>query len=121
MTPIGAERLVAATLAQFAPLKEYDAWLYPTDPNRLSTAEHHHEAWRAWATEATAVIAQAGSVMADGASIAEFGSLREKLSETRAMLRMTPAVIRQRYEQAQRGEVYSLEEVRRELRAEHRR
>jgi len=115
-TPVIAGRWVAAALAHAAALREYDQWLYTSDPARVPAAEHLHDAWRLWAQEAQAVLGEADALAAVGHEIPDIGMLRDILDRTRAFLKMAPAVIMERYAQAHRGEVYSVEEARRELR-----
>ena len=121
LTPLVATRWVSAALAHAAALQEYDGWLYPTDPARQGAAERLHEAWRSWADDAQAVLREAEPLVAGGNVIPDLDTLRNLIGRARGILRMTPALIIQRYQQAQRGEVYSIEEVRRELRTGDRR
>ncbi len=117
LTPIVAERWVAAALAHAAALRAYDGWLFPTDPALQAAGERLHEAWRCWADDAQSIVREAEPLTANGNGIPCLDELRNVARRTRATLRMTPALIIQRYQQVQRGEVYPIEEVRRELRA----
>ena len=120
-TPAAAERWVAASLAQASALHAHDALLYPRDPQRQTDSERLHEAWRSWADGAEALLRHAEAVRAGGQTVARVDELRDEVGHVIAMLQLTPAVIAQRREQVRRGEVYSVQEVRRELRAGHRR
>ena len=121
LTPPVAGRWVEAALAHAAALREYDGWLYPTDPARQPAAERLHEAWRSWVDDAQAVLREAEPLLAAGNEIPDLDTLRDQVGRTRAMLRMTPALISHRQQQVQRGEVHPIEEVRRELRTGSRR
>jgi hypothetical protein len=121
LTPSVAERWIVAALAQAAALHEHDAWLYPIDPSRQAAAEQLHDAWRDWAEGAEALLHQVESLQSSGQKIASLDQLRDAVGHTQAMLGMPPGIIAQRRARAQAGDVVSLEEVRRELRAGHRR
>lgn len=116
-TSVVAERWITASLAYAAALRAYDGWLYPTDPANQAAAERLHEAWRCWVDDAEVVLHETELLTENGEEIPGLDELRNLALLTRATLRMTPALIIQRYQQVQRGEVYSIEEVRRELRA----
>jgi len=105
-------RWVSAALAHADALSAYDRWLYPRDPGRQAAAERLHEAWQAWVDDAEAVLRQAIDQDIPGIE-----SLRDQVCIRQGMLKMPPALIAQRREQVARGEVHSMEEVRRELRA----
>jgi hypothetical protein len=121
LTPGAAERWITASLAQATALHEHDGWLYPTDPQRQVASERLHEAWRSWADDAEALLHRAEAVRAAGHPVARLDDLRDEVGRARAMLQLTPSMIAQRREQVRRGEAYPVEEVRRELRAGHRR
>src|SRR5687767_11023471 len=112
-TPAAAERWVAASLAEASALHEHDGWLYPTDPQRQAAAERLHEAWREWANRAEVLLRHAEAVLAAGHAVKRLDDLREKVGHITAMLQLSPAVIAQRREQVRRGDVFSVEEVRR--------
>ena len=116
LTPVVAERWVAAALAYAAALRAYDGWLFPTEPAYQAAAERLHDAWRCWADDAQSILREAEPLTADGNEIPGLDELRKVARRTRATLRMTPALTIHRYQQVQRGEVYPIEEVRRELR-----
>ena len=121
ITPTATERWVAASLAEASALHEHDGWLYPTDPQRQAAAERLHRAWREWADRGEVFLRHAEAVRAAGHTVAQLDDLRDEVGQITAMLQLGPAVIAQRREQARRGDVFSVEEVRRELRAGHRR
>jgi hypothetical protein len=113
LTPDIAERWVGAALAHAEALRAYDGWLFPTDPGRQAAAERLHEAWRCWADDAQSILREADSLTANENQIPGLDELRKVVRQTRATLRLTPALIVQRCQQVERGEVYSIEEVRR--------
>ena len=117
LTPHAAERWIAAALAQSVALHEHDAWLYPTDPGRQSGAERLHDAWRHWADDAEALVRQAEVLQSPSQEIVGLDQLRDAVGRIQAVIKMSPATIARRRQQAQNGEVYPVEEVRRELRA----
>jgi len=121
ITVDAVERWIAAILAHAAALHVYDHRLYPREPERQASAEHLHDAWRQWVEDAEAVLAQARTLGRRDGEITGFEALRDEIGFKKAMLRMPPALIARRREQVMRGEVYSAEEVRRELRAGSRR
>ncbi|HZL35625.1 MAG TPA: hypothetical protein VFC78_09975 [Tepidisphaeraceae bacterium] len=121
LTPGVAGRWIAAALAQAAALHEHDGWLYPIDPARQPGAERLHDAWREWAHGAEALVRQAESLQYVGQEIPGLDQLRDSVGWAQAMTAMPPALIAQRRRQAHEGDVYSVEEVRRELRAGFRR
>jgi hypothetical protein len=115
LTPIMAERWVAAALATARALHEYDRWLYPVDPARLRAAEELHAAWRRWTEDAEALLQQIRTL--SPAKIPDVDLLCDEIGRMGSMLRLSPTLIAKRYEQVLRGEARSFEEVRRELRA----
>jgi hypothetical protein len=106
---------VAAALAHAAALREYDGWLYPTDAAHQVAAERLHKAWQCWADDAQAVLGEAEALAVEGSGIPGLDELRDLAGRTRAILWMSPTLVIQRYQPVQRGEVYPIEEVRREL------
>lgn len=116
LNPRVVQRWVAAALAQAAALREHDGWLYPTDPSKQATAERLHGAWCLWADDAEALLYRAQSVSSGGQAVAGLDELRDAVGRARAILGLPPALIARRREQAMRGEVHPIEEVRRELR-----
>jgi len=112
-----AERWIAAALAHASALHEYDRWLYPSDPAKLQTAEQLHAAWQRWVDDAQTVFEMAEAITTSDREIPGLSVLRDDICRIQCMLQMTPALIARRHEQVDRGEVYSAEEVRRELRA----
>lgn len=117
LTPAVAARWIVAALAQAAALHEHDEWLYPIDPARQPGAERLHGAWRQWAEDAEVLVRQAESLQSTRQEIAGLDQLRDAVGCAQAVIAMPPAMIARRRQQAQNGEVYSIEEVRRELRA----
>lgn len=112
-----AQRWVAAALTYATALSAYDRWLYPRDPARETAAQHLHDAWRAWLEDAETVVQQTETLTASDKEIPGLDALQDEISFRQGMLQMSPALISHRRQQVERGEVYSMEEVRRELRA----
>lgn len=112
-----ARRWVKATLAQAQALAAYDCWLYPRDPARQADAQRLHDAWKGWVEDAEAVVRNGQSLSAAVDTDLDLEPLLDEICSRKAMLKMTPALIARRREQVERGEVYSAEEVRRELRS----
>jgi hypothetical protein len=61
------------------------------------------------------VLGEAEALAVEGSGIPGLDELRDLAGRTRAILWMSPTLVIQRYQQVQRGEVYPIEEVRREL------
>lgn len=114
LTPRGAGRWVAASLAQAAALREHDGSLYPTDPARLPRAERLHAAWRQWADDAEALLRRVEAMHAT-AAVAGLDDLRDAVGRAQAMLQLTPAAAAERRARAAGGDVFPPAEVRREL------
>jgi hypothetical protein len=114
LTPEAAERWVAAALAEAAALREHDDQLYPPadDPEALRTAESFRDAWRQWADDADALLAR---LSGDGTVVAGAADLDYAVGLARAMLTLSPQAMQRRREQVARGDVHTIEEVRREL------
>ena len=115
LTPRMAERWVAASLAVARALHEHDDRLYPVDPARLPAAEQLHDTWRGWTEDAEALLRQIEALAP--AKIPDIDLLCDEIGRIGSMLGLPPRLIAQRHEQVLRGEVRSMEEVRRELRA----
>ncbi len=112
-----AQRWVAAALAHATALAAYDSWLYPREPAQQAAALHLHDAWRGWVEDAETVLRQAEALTTTDDEMPGLDVLQDEVGFRQAMLDMPPALIARRREQVERGEVYSVEEVRRELRA----
>lgn len=112
LTPGAAERWVAAALAEAAALREHDDLLYPPtdDPKDLETAESFRASWRQWADDADALLARLSEGDVPGAADLDYA-----VGLARAMLKVSPRAMQRRREQVVRGEVHTVEEVRREL------
>jgi hypothetical protein len=117
LTPDARDRWVAAMLAQETALRAHDARLYPHDPALMPAAERLHDAWRSWAEDAEAVLQEAQAFRkACRGVVARLDELRDAVGRALSMQQLPPSLIAKRREQVARGEVYSIEEVRRELR-----
>jgi len=112
-----AQRWVAAALAHARALAAYDDRLYPRDPAQQISAQHLHDAWRGWVEDAETVLRQAEALTSTDDEMPGLEALQDEIGFRQAMLDMPPALIAHRREQVERGEVFSVEEVRRELRA----
>jgi hypothetical protein len=110
------ERWVAAVLAQSAALREHDRWLYAKDASQLPSANRLHAAWREWADGAQELLRRAEEFQSTGSQISGLDQLRGAIGRTLTILDFSPELALKRREQAERGEVYTIEEVRRELR-----
>jgi len=119
LTSAMAQRWIIAALAVARALHEHDAGLYPADPICLPAARELYDAWRRWSEGADALLHRA-RLLSD-AEIPEMNLLRDEIGRIQSMLGMPPDLIAKRREQALRGDVRPLEEVRRELRAGDRR
>jgi hypothetical protein len=115
------ERWVSAALSEAAALRDLDDQLYPDvdDPDRLDRARKLHATWRHWADQAGALLRR---VLADDPSVRtrhDIVQLRQEVGWARALVEQPPEMILQRLKEAMDGDVMTLEEVRRELRARH--
>lgn len=115
LSPEAAEHWIAAALAEAAALRQHDDRLFPeqNDPELLSAAHRLHESWMRWADDAESLLdhlAYPHSVSAD-----QMQALRDAVGRARAMLKLSPELILARREQIARGNVLTIEEVRREL------
>src|SRR4051812_21037477 len=77
LTAASLGRWVAASLAQAAALREHDSWLYPSDPDRLESANRLHEAWRRWLEDAEGLLHIIESMAGSGAGIVGHDELRD--------------------------------------------
>lgn len=116
-----AQSWVAATLAQAAALRQHHASLYPRDAARQAAAERLHQAWYAWLDDAKVVLQRCESSGASAPDIPGVAALRDEIARAEALAQLPPSLIARRRQQVERGEVYTLDEVRRELRTGSRR
>jgi hypothetical protein len=114
-----AEAWIAAALAEARALRQHDAQIYPVsqDPEQMRIAEELHAAWRRWAEQAGVLYDRVRPVLENRQHVIGADDLSYCLARARAMLSITPAQMLAREEQVRRGEVKTLEEVRRELRS----
>ena len=116
---------IAACLAEYQALRQYDDHLYPPggDAAGLATARRLHSALDAWATEAEALRTRVRQVLAEGAAppVVRADELDRAIGRTRATLRLTPERVIHSREQLARGETVGMEEVRRSHREAKRR
>lgn len=120
LTPEAAQRWVVVALAEAAALREHDDRLYPAgeDARGMQTADRLHDAWRHWADDADALLSQV-RVIPGGKSVPGGDELAYAVARARAMLKITPRSVCEAREQVRRGEVSTIQEVRRELGLEH--
>ena len=114
-------RWVSAELSKAMALRDLDDQLYPDeeDPARLDRARRLHAAWRLWAEEAGALLRR---VMSDSGSIRvrpDVLQLRQEIGWARALLQQSPELVLERLKKAKAGDVLTIAEARRELRAGH--
>ena len=114
-------RWVSAELARVAALRDLDDQLYPDegDPVRLDRARRLHAAWRHWAAEAGALLRR---ILSDGGPARERPDvlkLREEVALAEALVEQSPETVLESVREARAGDVMTLEEVRRGLRARH--
>lgn len=117
LSPDAATRWVAAALAEAAALRAHDDQLYPpaNDGGALEAAGRLHESWRGWADDAESLLDRLRQIGPGAQSVAGITDLEYAVGRARAMLKLAPESMNEAREQVRRGEVYSAEEVRREL------
>jgi hypothetical protein len=124
LTPATAERWVSAALAEAAALREYDDRLYPLtdDSGLLEAARRLHGAWQRWADEAEALLQRMGQRAERGPRVLGLDDLRFLIARSRALGKMPPDELASRHQRVQAGaaQVFTAEEVRRELGIAHR-
>jgi len=120
-SPEAAARWVDAALAESAALRVHDDLLYPAsrDPEQLRVAHGLHAAWTLWADDAERLLNRL-KLLPESQPVPRAGELFRAVGRARAMLQLTPEIMLKRQEQVERGEVLTLEEVRRELRLANR-
>lgn len=117
LTPKQAESWVAAALAEARALRQYDEQLYPpaSDQEALGVARELHRAWGDWLAEAQALAERLRPLMAAKPTVEGAEALETAMARARAVAGLTPDSMNARRDQVARGEVKSIEEVRREL------
>jgi hypothetical protein len=117
LTPLAAERWVAAALAEEAALREHDDALFPVagDDAAAAAAARLRGAWLRWANDADALLDALRRLTRGSGPIEGASRLDYDVGRARAMLSMTPELIQARRAQVDRGETFPMEEVRREL------
>ena len=113
-----AEHWVAAALAEARALRQYDDQMYPrdADPAALAVADGLHAAWAQWADQADALYDRIRPLLKERRHIDGADDLDHAIGRIRARLQVTPESHLQGLEEIRRGDVVSMEEVRRELR-----
>ena len=117
-----AEHWVAAALAEAKALRQHDSHLYPPSdaPAAMAASQRLHVAWAQWADAAQGLYDRVRPLLQSRQHVAGAHDLDYAIARTRAMLSIPPGAMVARDDQARRGIVKSVEEVRRELRVAHR-
>jgi len=112
--------LVDSLLAEYAGLRQLDEFLYPDREHRPErrVAQSLHAAWRQWADSAGLLLDRLGRLNRAGERFSRQEQLADAHGRTMAMLQITLERNDRACDQVKRGELVSVEEVRRELRAE---
>jgi dihydrodipicolinate synthase/N-acetylneuraminate lyase len=119
LTAQQAEHWVAAALAEARALQQHDQQLFPStgDQTSLRAAQHLHDAWKRWADDAEALYERIRPLLRARQHVAGAHDLDYAIGRARATVRIAPAEMLDREQRAQSGDVKTIEEVRRELRA----
>jgi hypothetical protein len=117
-----AEHWVAASLAEEKALRQHDSQLFadPRDPAARPLIEHLRDAWQHWAEHAEDLFDRIRKTDRNAGSVMGLHDLGYLIGRAKAMLQMTPDDFAKRLNQTERGEVLTIEEVRRELRSRDR-
>jgi hypothetical protein len=111
-----ADHWIQAALAEARALRQHDTRLYPLKPDAaaLSTATALHQAWKAWAENAEAILRRLPG--AAGASSAG-EELRTAIAHAHALAGISPqeALRRVRAVEGGQAKLFTTEEARREL------
>jgi hypothetical protein len=115
-----AEKLVAASLADFTRVREYEeqfAWAAPPrEPaDDLEVMQTVSRLYATWANEAEQVLARVG--LLGGRRLAGVDELRDAVGRTRARLTVTPEQLARAKEQVRQGRIVPAKELRDELHA----
>lgn len=118
-----AEHWIAAALEEAKALRQHDDKVFPAtgDPADMRAAEQLHQAWRQWADAADALYERLRPLLQSRHHLQGASDLQYAIARTRAMLKFSPAEMLAREEQVRRGDVKTMEEVKRELRIAPRR
>lgn len=109
---------VDALMAQNSALRKMDGHLFPvaSDAAARRMAAALRASWRQWAADAEQLLAQIRRLQQDGVQVVRALELTDAYGRAMAMLKLNPERIDHARQQARNGEVFTLEEVRRELR-----
>jgi hypothetical protein len=115
-----AEGWMTAALAEASALRLHDDKLWPISRNAadLEVAHQLRAVWAQWADDAERLLNRINVYSFPTGAIPHNGELIHALGRTRAMLKLTPEAMIDRQERVDRGDVMTIEEVRRELRLE---
>lgn len=113
-----AAALADALLAQHAGLRQVDGFLYPEaeDKRARRISQSLHVAWRRWADDAALLLDRLHRLAKMGARSDHLTELADAHGRAMALLSMTPERVDRARDQVKRGELISIEEVRRGLR-----
>jgi hypothetical protein len=122
LTAEQAEHWVAVAIAEAKALRQHDEQLFrdPRDPSARPLIDQLRAAWKQWSDEADELFERIRTTHRNAGSIMGLHDLGYMIGRAKAMLKMTPDVLAKRLEQVERGDVLTIEEVRRELRASNR-
>ena len=114
-----AEHWIAAALAEAKALRQHDEQLYPTSDDTAAMRAAHglHDAWRNWVDNSERLRARLRPLLDARRHVTGVHDLEHAIARAQATVQITPEAMLARREQVARGEVKTLEEVRRELRA----
>jgi hypothetical protein len=115
LTSAQSARWMKAAIAEAEALHEHDSQLYPLsdDESEMNVARDVHAAWQAWAKSSETMLRRLRS--SGGAASPEEEDLRYHLAFAGNLKAMPPEKVLGRHRQVERGEVYTVEEARREL------
>jgi hypothetical protein len=89
MTREQAEHWIAAKLAEWRALRQYDFYLFPKDEVGLADAHEVHLAWTRWADSADELYERLKPVFRPGLHVYGAADLYYAIGRTRAMLTVT--------------------------------
>jgi hypothetical protein len=114
-----AEHWVAAAIAEEKALRQHDDQLFadPRDPAARPLIEHLRDVWQHWVEHAEELYDRIRKLDGISSPVMGLHDLGYLIGRAKAMLQMTPDVLAKRMDQVERGEVLTIEEVRRELRS----
>jgi hypothetical protein len=114
-----AEHWIAAALAEARAMRQHECqlWASSSEPAEVRRAEQLHAVWRKWAEDAKGLLQRVRPLLDARRHVAGVHDLDYAIARVLAMVKIPPADMLKRENQVRRGEVVTMEEVRRELRA----